>query len=90
MKINYDEQYEDFEPLLQVFKSKNEPVFCVQNSCENVQIDPEIACSVMFNILGFYLRMLEDKQQLNFVNIVKHGLNDMMENRFEHLHKGTL
>jgi len=42
----------------------------------------------MFNILGFFVQLLEDREQNEFVSDVKKEINNMIDNGFDRFDKG--
>lgn len=42
----------------------------------------------MFNVLGFYLQLLEDSEQIGFIKDVQKELKDMIENGLDKFDRG--
>lgn len=88
MNVRYNGKKINFEPLLQVLKVKKHLLFAVEPLSKKVNVDPKITSAVMFNILGFYVQLLEDSEQNTFVKEVKEEINSMIENGFDKFDKG--
>ena len=88
MKVNYNGQRVDFKPLLQVLQVKDALLLAVEPLREKIKIDPSITAAVMFNILGFYLQLLEDSEQIEFIEDVQKELKDMIENGLDKFDRG--
>ena len=72
--------------MLQV---KDALLLAVESLRKKINVDPSITAAVMFNILGFYLNLLEDSEQLEFINIVQKELQDMIDNGLDKFDRGT-
>lgn len=88
MKVNYNGQKVNFSPLLQVLQVKDALLLAVEPLRKKVKVDSNITAAVMFNILGFYLQLLEDSEQLDFIKDVEKELKDMIENGLDKFDRG--
>lgn len=88
MNVKYNGKKYNFEPLLQVLKAKKLLLFAVEPLSKKVNIEPKIVSAVMFNVLGFYVQLLEDSEQNAFVNFVRKELINMIDNGFDKFDKG--
>ena len=88
MKVNYNGQKINFSPLLRVLQVKNALLLAVEPLREKIKVDPDIVAAVMFNILGFYLNLLDDSEQIQFVEDVKKELKDMIDNGLDKFDRG--
>lgn len=88
MKVNYDGKKVNFTPLLQVLQLKDALLLAVEPLRKKVKVDPTIVAAVMFNILGFYVQLLKDSEQNDFVSIVKKEIQDMIDNGFDKFDRG--
>lgn len=88
MDVKYNGKKFNFSPLLQVLKVKNKMLFAVEPLQKKMSINPDIVSAVMFNIMGFFVQLLEDKEQNEFVLDVKREINNMIDNGFDKFDKG--
>jgi hypothetical protein len=88
LKVNYDGKKVNFTPLLQVLQLKDALLLAVEPLRKKVKVDPTIVAAVMFNILGFYVQLLKDSEQNDFVSIVKKEIQDMIDNGFDKFDRG--
>jgi len=88
LKVNYNGQKINFSPLLRVLQVKNALLLAVEPLREKIKVDPDIVAAVMFNILGFYLNLLDDSEQIQFVEDVKKELKDMIDNGLDKFDRG--
>ena len=88
MKVNYNGKKVDFQPLLKVLQVKDALLLAVEPLREKIKVDPDIVAAIMFNILGFYLNLLEDSEQIEFINDVQKELKDMIENGLDKFDRG--
>ena len=88
MKVNYDGKKVNFTPLLQVLQLKDALLLAVEPLRKKVKVDPTIVAAVMFNILGFYVQLLKDSEQNDFVSMVKKEIQDMIDNGFDKFDRG--
>lgn len=88
MKVNYDGKKVNFTPLLQVLQLKDALLLAVEPLRKKVKVDPTIVAAIMFNILGFYVQLLKDSEQNDFVSIVKKEIQDMIDNGFDKFDRG--
>lgn len=88
MKVKYNNKDIEFTPLLQVLQVKKDLLFAVEPLKKKINIDPVTAAAVMFNILGFYVQLLEDNEQLDFVKDVQKELLMMIETGFDRFDRG--
>ena len=89
MKVNYNGKKVDFTPLLQILQVKNAMLLAVEPLREKFKIDASLTAAIMFNILGFYLNLLEDSEQINFIKDVQKELQDMIDNGLDKFDRGT-
>jgi hypothetical protein len=76
------------QTLLQVLQLKDVLLLAVEPLRKKVKVDPTIVAAVMFNILGFYVQLLKDSEQNDFVSIVKKEIQDMIDNGFDKFDRG--
>ena len=88
LKVNYNGQKVDFQPLLRVLQVKDALLLAVEPLREKIKVDPDIVAAVMFNILGFYLNLLDDSEQIEFIKDVQKELKDMIENGLDKFDRG--
>jgi len=88
LKVNYDGKKVNFTPLLQVLQLKDALLLAVEPLRKKVKVDPTIVAAVMFNILGFYVQLLKDSEQNDFVSMVKKEIQDMIDNGFDKFDRG--
>lgn len=88
MKVNYNGHRVDFEPLLQVLQVKDALLLAVEPLRKNMKINSGTTAAVMFNILGFYLQLLEDSEQIGFIEDVQKELKSMIENGLDKFDRG--
>jgi len=88
MDVRYNGSKFNFTPLLQVLKVKNKMLFAVEPLQKKIAINPDIVSAIMFNILGFFVQLLEDREQNEFVSDVKKEINNMIDNGFDRFDKG--
>ena len=88
MKVNYNGQKVNFTPLLQVLQVKNAMLLAVEPLREKFKINANLTAAVMFNILGFYLNLLEDAEQIGFIKDVQKELQDMIDNGLDKFDRG--
>jgi hypothetical protein len=88
LKVNYNGNKVDFKPLLQVLQVKDALLLAVEPLRKEVKVDPDIVAAVMFNILGFYLNLLEDSEQIQFIEDVQKELKNMIENGLDKFDRG--
>lgn len=74
--------------MLQVLQLKDALLLAVEPLRKKVKVDPTIVAAVMFNILGFYVQLLKDSEQNDFVSIVKKEIQDMIDNGFDKFDRG--
>jgi len=55
---------------------------------EKFKINANLTAAVMFNILGFYLNLLEDAEQIGFIKDVQKELQDMIDNGLDKFDRG--
>ena len=89
MKVNYNGNKVDFTPLLQVLQVKDALLLAVEPLRKKIKVDPTIVAAIMFNILGFYVQLLEDSEQNDLVSAVKREIQDMIDNGFDKFDRGT-
>jgi len=89
LKVNYNGQKVDFSPLLQVLQVKDALLLAVEPLRKKFKIDANLTAAIMFNILGFYLNLLEDAEQLEFLKDVQKELQDMIDNGLDKFDRGT-
>ena len=88
MKVNYNGQKVNFTPLLQVLQVKNAMLLAVEPLREKFKINANLTAAIMFNILGFYLNLLEDSEQIGFIKDVQKELQDMIDNGLDKFDRG--
>ena len=88
MKVKYNGQEVSFTPLLKVLQVKDALLLAVEPLRKSIKVEPEITAAIMFNILGFYLTLLKDSEQIEFVNLVKKELLNMIENGLDKFDRG--
>jgi hypothetical protein len=88
MKVNYNGKKVDFAPLLQVLQANGKLLFAVEALKKKITVSPQVVSAVMFNILGFYVQLLEDSEQNAFVKETFDELNDMITNGFDKFDRG--
>jgi len=88
LKVNYNGQKVNFTPLLQVLQVKNAMLLAVEPLREKFKINANLTAAVMFNILGFYLNLLEDSEQIGFIKDVQKELQDMIDNGLDKFDRG--
>lgn len=88
MKVNYNNKKHNFAPLLQVLQVQKRLLFAVQPLRKKFKVDPTTVAAVMFNVLGFYVQLLEDKEQISLVTDVRKELNNMIDDGFDRFDKG--
>ena len=88
MKVKYNNKNIEFTPLLQVLQYSKELLFAVEPLKKKIHIDPTTTAAVMFNVLGFYVQLLEDNEQLDFVKDVEKKLKMMIETGFDRFDRG--
>jgi len=55
---------------------------------EKFKINANLTAAIMFNILGFYLNLLEDSEQIGFIKDVQKELQDMIDNGLDKFDRG--
>jgi len=88
LKVNYNGKKVDFSPLLQVLQVKDAMLLAVEPLREKFKVDPNLTAAIMFNILGFYLNLLEDSEQIEFIKDVQKELQDMIDNGLDKFDRG--
>jgi len=88
LKVNYNGQKINFTPLLQVLQVKNAMLLAVEPLREKFKINANLTAAIMFNILGFYLNLLEDSEQIGFIKDVQKELQDMIDNGLDKFDRG--
>jgi len=88
LKVNYNGQKVNFTPLLQVLQVKNAMLLAVEPLREKFKINANLTAAIMFNILGFYLNLLEDSEQIGFIKDVQKELQDMIDNGLDKFDRG--
>jgi len=88
MKVKYNNKDIDFTPLLQVLQVKKDLLFAVEPLKKKISVDPTTTAAIMFNILGFYVQLLEDNEQIEFVTEVQRELKEMIETGFDRFDRG--
>ena len=88
MKVNYDGKQKEFTPLLQVLQVKNNLLLAVEPLRKRIKVQSATTAAVLFNIIGFYVQLLDDKDQNTFVKEVQDELADMIENGFDKFEQG--
>ena len=74
--------------MLQVLQVKNAMLLAVEPLREKFKINANLTAAVMFNILGFYLNLLEDAEQIGFIKDVQKELQDMIDNGLDKFDRG--
>lgn len=88
MKVKYNNKDIDFTPLLQVLQVKKDLLFAVEPLKKKINVDPTTTAAIMFNILGFYVQLLEDNEQIEFVEDVEKELKMMIDTGFDRFDRG--
>jgi len=88
MKVKYNNKNIEFTPLLQVLQVKKDLLFAVEPLSKKIHVDPTTVAAVMFNVLGFYVQLLEDNEQIEFVDNVETELRMMIETGFDRFDRG--
>jgi len=88
MKVKYNNKDIEFTPLLQVLQVKKDLLFAVEPLKKKISVDSTTTAAVMFNILGFYVQLLEDNEQVGFVRDVELELKLMIETGFDRFDRG--
>jgi len=71
-----------------VLQVKKDLLFAVEPLKKKISVDSTTTAAVMFNILGFYVQLLEDNEQVGFVRDVELELKLMIETGFDRFDRG--
>jgi len=88
MKVKYNNKDIEFTPLLQVLQVKKDLLFAVEPLKKKINVDPTTTAAIMFNVLGFYVQLLQDNEQIEFVDDVQRELKEMIETGFDRFDRG--
>ena len=88
LNVNYNGKKVNFTPLLQVLQVKDALLLAVEPLRKKIKVDANLTAAVMFNILGFYLNLLDDADQNEFLTDVQKELQDMIDNGLDKFDRG--
>ena len=88
MKVDFDGKRKEFTPLLQVLQVKNNLLLAVEPLRKRIKVQSTTTAAILFNIIGFYVQLLDDKDQNTFVKEVQDELADMIDNGFDKFERG--
>lgn len=88
MKVDYNGKVIDFKPLLEIMSANAKEVLLVKAKDKKFKFDESFAAAIMFNILGFFLQMLDDSEQNDFIRDTIKNLNKMIKNDLHRFDSG--
>jgi len=83
LKVDYNGTQVNFTRLLEVLQVQDKLLLAVKPLNKKIKIDETLTAAIMFNILGFYVQLLADSEQNEFVETVRRELEDMIDNGFD-------